>query len=255
MIDTLSTKPRERRAWPRAVLFDLDGTLIDSAPDIAAAVNELLARSGRGPLTLAAVTSMIGNGVEKLVERAIAATGDALGPQALEREQMAMIDIYAKHLTGLTVLMPGVREALDALHGDGILLGLVTNKPQRFIETVLDHFGLSSLFGVVIGGDAGVAKKPAPDMLLAAVEQFGVAPQRCGHGRRQRGRRRCGAGCGHPGRHRARRLHQRAGRTARRRCRHRRHDRAGRGAGPAQAARLSLPTCPRRAPAPDAGPA
>jgi phosphoglycolate phosphatase len=162
--------------WPRVVLFDLDGTLIDSAPDIAAAVNELLAHRGRGPLTLAQVTSMIGNGVEKLVERAIAATGDVLGPEALKREQMAMIDIYAKHLTGLTVLMPGVREAIDALHGDGILLGIVTNKPQRFIETVLDHFDLSALFGVVIGGDAGVPKKPAPDMLLAAAEQFGVAP-------------------------------------------------------------------------------
>jgi phosphoglycolate phosphatase len=162
--------------WPKAVLFDLDGTLIDSAPDIAAAVNELLARSGRGPLTLTQVTSMIGNGVEKLVERAIEATGEPLGPEALKREQMTMLDIYAKHLTGLTALMPGVREALDALHGDGVLLGLVTNKPQRFIETVLDYFGLSRLFGVVIGGDAGVPKKPAPDMLLAALEQFGVAP-------------------------------------------------------------------------------
>jgi phosphoglycolate phosphatase len=162
--------------WPRAVLFDLDGTLIDSAPDIAAAVNELLTHSGRGPLTLAQVTAMIGNGVEKLVERAIEATGEALGPEALKREQTAMLDIYAKHLTGLTALMPSVREALDALHGDGILLGLVTTKPQRFIETVLDHFDLSRLFGVVIGGDAGVPKKPAPDMLLAALEQFGVAP-------------------------------------------------------------------------------
>ena len=158
------------------MLFDLDGTLIDSAPDLAAAVNELLALRGRGPLTLAQVTSMIGNGVEKLVERAIAASGEALGPEALKREQMAMIGIYAKHLTGLTVLMPGAREALDALHGDGISLGLVTNKPQRFVETVLDHFGLSALLGVAIGGDAGVPKKPAPDMLLAAVEQFGVAP-------------------------------------------------------------------------------
>ena len=162
--------------WPRAVLFDLDGTLIDSAPDIAAAVNELLALSGRPPLTVAEVTSMVGNGVEKLVERAIAASGEVPDAAALKRQQMAMIDIYAKHLTGLTVLMPGVREALDALRGKGILLGLVTNKPQRFIETVLDHFELSPLFGVVIGGDAGVPKKPAPDMLLAAVEQFGVAP-------------------------------------------------------------------------------
>ena len=163
--------------WPRAVLFDLDGTLIDSAPDIAAAVNELLSRSNRGPLTLAEVTSMIGNGVEKLVERAFAATtGGALQPAALRREQMAMVDVYADHLTDLTVPMPGAPDVLEALHADGILLGLVTNKPQRFIETILDHFGMSSLFGTVIGGDAGVTKKPAPDMLLAAMQQLGVEP-------------------------------------------------------------------------------
>jgi phosphoglycolate phosphatase len=169
-------RPAEEN-WPRAVLFDLDGTLIDSAPDIAAAVNELLSHSSRGPLTLAEVTSMIGNGVEKLVERAFAATiGGALAPAALRREQMAMVDIYANHLTQLTVPMPAAPDVLEVFHGDGILLGLVTNKPQRFIETILDHLGMSSLFGAVIGGDAGVAKKPAPDMLLAAMQQLGVEP-------------------------------------------------------------------------------
>jgi len=161
-------------AWPRAVLFDLDGTLIDSAPDIAAAVNELLARSGRGPLTVAAVTSMIGNGVEKLVERALNATGEPLTPEALEREQTAMLDIYGKHLTGLTTLLPGVPAALDALRRDGIRLGLATNKQQRFIETIFEHFGLSSLFDAVIGGGPGIVKKPAPDMLIAAMKQLGV---------------------------------------------------------------------------------
>ena len=167
---------REAPDWPRAVLFDLDGTLIDSAPDIRAAVNELLARHHLGPLTLDEVKSMIGNGVRKLVERAFAATTGPLSPAELQDEYMAMVDIYANHLTGLTRLMPGVRDALDALHGEGVLLGVVTNKPQRFIETILDHFRLAALFGAVIGGDAGVAKKPAPDMLLAALEEFGANP-------------------------------------------------------------------------------
>jgi phosphoglycolate phosphatase len=161
-----------KSGWPRAVLFDLDGTLIDSAPDIAAAVNELLALSGRGPLTVAAVTSMIGNGVEKLVERALNATGDPLSAEALEREQAAMLDIYARHLTGLTTLLPGVREALDTLRRNGIRIGLATNKQQRFIETVFDHFGLSSLFDAVIGGGPGIVKKPAPDMLIMAMQQL-----------------------------------------------------------------------------------
>lgn len=165
-----------KSGWPRAVLFDLDGTLIDSAPDIAAAVNELLALSGRGPLTVAAVTSMIGNGVEKLVERALNATGDPLSAEALEREQAAMLDIYARHLTGLTTLLPGVRETLDTLRQNGIRLGLATNKQQRFIEAVFDHFGLSSLFDVVIGGGPRIVKKPAPDMLIAAMQQLSATP-------------------------------------------------------------------------------
>ena len=165
-----------KTGWPRAVLFDLDGTLIDSAPDIAAAVNELLALSGRGPLSVAAVTSMIGNGVEKLVERALNATGDALTPQALEHEQAAMLNIYARHLTGLTTLLPGVREALDGLQRNGIRLGLATNKQQRFIEAIFEHFGLASLFDVVIGGAPGIVKKPAPDILIAAMQQLSVTP-------------------------------------------------------------------------------
>ncbi len=163
-------------AWPRAVLFDLDGTLIDSAPDIRGAVNELLATHGVAPVTLDQVRSFIGNGVKKLVERSFAATSGPLSPEALEREYTAMMGIYGKHLTGLTTLLPGARDMLAGLHASGIRLGLVTNKPQRFIETILDHFDLSALFGVAIGGDAGVPVKPAPDMLFSAMQRLGVAP-------------------------------------------------------------------------------
>jgi phosphoglycolate phosphatase len=160
---------------PRAVLLDFDGTLIDSAPDIHAATNLLLARQGLGPLTLAQVKSMIGHGVRKLVERAYAACGRPLDDAALDAEFATMMEIYFSHLTVLTRLMPGAREAVDALRADGVALALVTNKPQRFSEAILDHFGLLDAFGAVIGGDAGYVKKPAPDMLLAALERLGVA--------------------------------------------------------------------------------
>ena len=165
------------KAWPRAILFDLDGTLIDSAPDLHAAVNILIARRGLGPLSLDQVKSMIGNGVKKLVERAFAACGVSLSGEALEAEHLAMIDVYGDHLTVLTTLMPGVPDVIEAVREDGVQVAVVTNKPQRAAEAILDDLGLSPYLDAVIGGDAGVEKKPAPDMLLAALDVLGVAPE------------------------------------------------------------------------------
>lgn len=165
------------RRWPQAVLFDLDGTLIDSAPDIRDAVNQLLARHALGPLTLDAVKSMIGQGVKVLVERAFRACGAPLAGEALENAHLEMMDIYGSHLTDKTVLMPAALETLQVLHEEGVRLAVVTNKPQRAAEAVLDHFGFFSCLGSVVGGDAGVAKKPAPDILLAALDRLGVEPR------------------------------------------------------------------------------
>jgi phosphoglycolate phosphatase len=160
--------------WPRAVLFDLDGTLVDSAPDIAAAVNDLISRHGLGPLSLDQVKSMIGRGVKVLTERAFRAVGKPLSPEELEQEYLTMLDVYGNHLTDFTVLMPGVTEVLPALHESGVKLAVATNKPQRAAEAILDHFDLFPYLGSCVGGDAGVEKKPAPDMLLAALERLGV---------------------------------------------------------------------------------
>jgi len=164
----------EDRDYPKAVLFDLDGTLVDSAPDIAAAVNELLSTRKLQPLDLAQVTSMIGNGMEKLVERAFAASGMPLGGADLERAQKDMLPIYLRHTTEFTKLYPGVRELLVTLQADGVALAVVTNKPQAATQDVLDHFGLSAMLGAVIGGDAVAHKKPAPDAIILALDRLGV---------------------------------------------------------------------------------
>jgi phosphoglycolate phosphatase len=161
---------------PKAILFDLDGTLIDSAPDIASAVNELLDGRGLPPLTLAQVKSMIGNGIEKLVERAFAASGRPLSKTALDEANREMAPIYRRHLTRWTRPMPGAVEALARLHVAGIRLGVATNKPQVATREILLHFGLLERLGAIVGGDAVTRKKPAPDALLLALEQLRTEP-------------------------------------------------------------------------------
>ncbi|RWA73780.1 phosphoglycolate phosphatase [Mesorhizobium sp.] len=158
----------------RAILFDLDGTLIDSAPDITAAVNELLAGRDLAPLRVDQVKAMIGGGVKKLVERAFAASGSPLSSSALEEANRDMAPIYRRHLTGLTRLMPGVREVLTHFHLNGTAMGVVTNKPQLATREILLHFHLTDYLGAIVGGDAVTHPKPAPDALLLALDQLGV---------------------------------------------------------------------------------
>ncbi|TPI69468.1 phosphoglycolate phosphatase [Mesorhizobium sp. B3-1-3] len=161
---------------PRAILFDLDGTLIDSAPDIAAAVNELLAGRDLPPLSVDRVRAMIGGGVMKLVERAFAASGSPLAGSVLEEANRDMAPIYRRHLTGLTRLMPGVREVLTHFHLNGTAMGVATNKPQLATREILLHFHLTEYLGAIVGGDAVTNLKPAPDALLLALDQLGVEP-------------------------------------------------------------------------------
>lgn len=163
--------------FPRAILFDLDGTLIDSAPDITAAVNELLAGRDLPPFPVETVTTMIGDGMPKLVERAFEASGNPLAGRALEQVVHDMTPIYLRHLTGRSSLMPGVREALAEFHMMGVAMAVTTNKPQRAAREVLLHFGLVDMLGAIVGGDAVSHKKPAPDALLLALERLRIGAE------------------------------------------------------------------------------
>ncbi|MER9882412.1 phosphoglycolate phosphatase [Mesorhizobium sp. M0118] len=162
---------------PKAILFDLDGTLVDSAPDIAAAVNELLADRDLPPLRLDQVKAMIGGGIKKLVERAFAASGTPLLGSTLDEANRVMAPIYRRNLTGRTRLMPGVREVLTHLHLSGMAMGVVTNKPQLAAREILLHFRLTDYLGAIVGGDAVTYLKPAPDALLLALDQLEVEPR------------------------------------------------------------------------------
>jgi len=155
-----------------AVVFDLDGTLIDSAPDIAAAVNLVFQVEGAAPLPLNTVVSFIGNGLPKLAERAVTHAG--LPMADLPRITRDIMAAYAADPISNTVLYPGVIAALDRLQATGATLGLCTNKPEAPARDLLDHFGLSGYFGSVIGGDTLATRKPDPEPLRACFAELGT---------------------------------------------------------------------------------
>src|SRR5437868_7549215 len=133
-------------SWRRAILFDLDGTLIDSLLDITASVAELFALQGLSPPTNDEVRRMIGHGLKILVQRAYAARDIGLAGSALDDKTAEMSGIYARHLTEFTTVLPGVREALAHYANAGVKLAVVTNKTERAARTVLTHFGLFRAF-------------------------------------------------------------------------------------------------------------
>ena len=164
--------------WPSAVLFDLDGTLIDSVPDITAAVAELLATEGLPQLDEAVVRRLVGRGMPNLVAGAFATRGRALDTKAHTAMVERMMAIYPRHLAGRTSLMPGTLAALDTLAARGCRLAVVTNKPQAFCVPVLQHVGLQHRFDLVLGDQPltrTLRPKPAPDMLLFALERLETA--------------------------------------------------------------------------------
>ncbi|MCP5371998.1 MAG: phosphoglycolate phosphatase [Hyphomicrobiales bacterium] len=169
--------PRSAARALRAVVFDLDGTLIDSAPDLRAAVNRLLAEDGRADLDLAAVTMMIGDGARKLVERAFAATGPAAPDGDLDALTARFLGHYEGKAAVDTRVYPGVERALTVLRDRGIGLGVCTNKPYVPTMEILEELGLRRFMGAVVGGDSipGV-RKPAPGMLLSVLKQLGAGP-------------------------------------------------------------------------------
>ena len=157
-----------------AIVFDLDGTLIDSAPSITAAVNTLLAEIGRPSLPVAEVRSMIGDGSQKLIERAIAGSGGALDAGALAAIYARIKTLLAAHLPGPETVYPGVRETLDLLIREGRRLAICSNKPEQATVESLQSTGLADLFGAVVGGDSLPQRKPQAEPVLAALEQLGA---------------------------------------------------------------------------------
>ncbi len=161
---------------PLDLVFDLDGTLIDSAPDLHACLNRLLGAEGRRRLDLAEVVAMVGDGVPALVRRAYEATGGL--PNNIEESIARYRVLYGDALADKTVPFPGVVETLAQLFAAGHRMAVCTNKPQAPTMAILDALGLARFFDTVAGGDALPVRKPDPGHLLGLLEMLDSAPDR-----------------------------------------------------------------------------
>ncbi len=157
-------------------LFDLDGTLVDSAPDIADAVDIALIACGRAPLGEGAVRGLIGNGAVRLMHRALTGSHDGDAEAGLHAEAYQhFVDAYQPRVFKRTRLFPGVEEVLGRLAAAGWALACVTNKPARFTEPLLAAAGIADYFALTLSGDSLPTKKPAPEPILHAAAALGIA--------------------------------------------------------------------------------
>lgn len=164
---------------PRAILFDLDGTLIDSLPDLVRSANAMRAALGEPPLDRELVSRFVGNGVRNLVHRVLTGRIDGQADASrFERGFAIFRSIYLEGCCAESRLRPGAVETLAALRGRGIACGVLTNKSEAPMRRILEHYGLAPHLGAAIGGDTEFGRKPDPVGAFEAARRMGVDPRR-----------------------------------------------------------------------------
>lgn len=156
-----------------ALLFDLDGTLADTAPDLCHTMNVILDRHGRAPVPQDRVRHLVGGGARLLMERGFMETGAPAPEAQLDEAFHQFIGYYSDHIADHSVLWPGVRDNLERLAARGVPMAVCTNKLEGLARQALEALGISGFFPVVVGGDTLSVKKPDPEHLFEALRQLG----------------------------------------------------------------------------------
>ena len=164
-------------AWPQLVCFDLDGTLVDSVPDIALAVDSFLVEQGKPPVGEDQVRQWVGQGAASLVRKAMSWTD--LDEESYEDCYRSFLIAYKSNLTQKTQLYANVLDLLKALKANHVPMALITNKPSAFVKPILEHFEISDYFSWILGADTLEEKKPSPLPLLFCAEAIEAEQDQC----------------------------------------------------------------------------
>lgn len=172
--------PGDLPSPPKLLILDLDGTLVDTVPDLAVCVDAMLTVLGKPVRGEARVRRWVGNGVERLVKRSLTGSQDGEPePALLDRALPLFLSLYARHVSDRSRPYPGAEAVLDHFRGQGVPLVCVTNKPARYAEKLLADLDLLDRFDLVLSGDSLSRKKPDPLPVVHAMDRFGLRPAEC----------------------------------------------------------------------------
>jgi phosphoglycolate phosphatase len=160
----------------QALIFDLDGTLVDTAPDLHAATNHVLGLIDRTPISMAELRAFVGHGAMNLIERGVAATGEPVDQATLKQLHGKFLEYYGDNISDHSVVFDGLLAVLDKAQSKGLKMGVCTNKVENLSHKLLTELGMMQRFGSLIGGDTLPVMKPNPAPLFEAIRRLGVDP-------------------------------------------------------------------------------